>query len=161
MKRIVILLHEYQTRKTRGFLIHALREVWQKQGLQLSYLYGTKELPEADLLIPHINLTHTPPEYIEFIRSYPHVVNRNVADISKRRISTNLLMGNEAYDGPVIVKTDNNFGGRPEYRLARRHHPFRARIWRKVVPIVEYAFGQHLAWRNMLRKYPVYQKITE
>lgn len=154
-------MHEYQPRGSGLFLIHALREVWQKQGLQISYLYGTKERPEADLLIPHINLTRTPPEYIEHIRSYPNVVNRNVVDISKRRISSNLLSENEPCEGPVIVKTDNNYGGRPEYRLDRRRHPFLARIWRRAVPIAEYAFGQSLAWRSMLRKYPVYKNLTE
>lgn len=154
-------MHEYQPRESGLSLIHALREVWQKQGLQISYIYGTKEHPEADLLIPHINLTHTPPEYIEHIRSYPNVVNRNVVDISKRRISTNLLSENETCEGPVIVKTNNNYGGRPEYRLAQRRHPFLARIWRRSVPIAEYVFGQRLAWRSMLREYSVYKSLTE
>jgi hypothetical protein len=154
-------MHEHQPRESGLFLIHALREVWQNQGLQISYLYGTKEHSEADLLIPHINLTRTPPEYIEYIRSYPKVVNRDIVDISKRRISTNLLTENEIREGPVIVKTDNNYGGRPEYRLARRRHPFLARIWRRAVPIAEYAFGQRLAWRSMLRKYPVYKNLIE
>ncbi len=161
MQRIVILMHEDQSRESGLSLIHALREVWQKQELQISYLYGTKEHPEADLLIPHINLTRTPPEYVEHIRSYPHVVNRNVVDISKRRISTNLLSENETCEGPVIVKTDNNYGGRLEYRLARRQHPFRARIWRRAVPIAEYAFGRRMAWRSVLRKYPIYKSLTE
>ena len=153
-------MHEYQQRKSR-YLIQALGEIWKNRGLQVSYIYGIKETHEADLLIPHINLTRTPPEYIEFIRSYSNVVNRNVVDISKRRFSTNLVSKNEACEGPVIVKTDNNYGGRPEYRLSRLRHPFLVRLRRTAVPIAEYAFGQRLAWRSLLRTYPVYKNLTE
>jgi hypothetical protein len=160
MKRIVILMHENQKRKSK-FLILALGESWKNKGLQVSYIYGIKERPEADLLIPHINLTRIPPEYIEHIRSYPNVVNRNVVDVSKRAISTNLLSKNDAYEGPVIVKTDNNYGGRSEYRLSRSRHPLLARLRRTAAPIAEVAFGQRLAWQSVFNTYPVYKGLTE
>jgi hypothetical protein len=50
-----------------------------------------KKTPEADLLIPQIDLTHTPSNYVEYIRSYGNVANRDLDDISKRKISTHLL----------------------------------------------------------------------
>lgn len=160
VKKIVILMHENQQRKSRP-LIHFLGDVWKNRGLQVSYIYGINEKPEADLLIPHINLTRTPPEYSEHIRSYPKVVNRDVIDISKRRLSKNLLSENEAWEGPVIVKTDNNYGGRPEYRLSRLRHPFLARLRRVAVLVAENAVGRSLAWRSVLPKYPVYQRLTD
>jgi hypothetical protein len=76
MKRILILLHERF--KHQRYLIYRLREAWQKQGLQVSCVYGVKERPEADLLIPHIDLTRTSPEYDRYIRSFPNAVNRDV-----------------------------------------------------------------------------------
>jgi len=147
LKRILILSHEDQPPIRRYYLIYALREVWRKWGLQVSCLHGIGDLPEADLLIPHIDLTHTPPEYVECIRSFPCVVNRSVVDISKRKISTNLLCRNEEYRGPVIVKTDNNFGGLPEYLLFQSRHPYLAWIRPRLVSIAE--LGQHLAWRRV------------
>jgi len=159
LKRIVILLHERQ-RSARRYLIRALRKVWREWGLQVSCVYGIKDRPEADLLIAHINLTHTPPEYVEYIRSFPSAVNRDVVDISKRRISTNLLRGDEDYRGPVIVKTDDNFGGRPEYRLSLRRHPLCAVARGAGVPIAEYVLRRHLAWRKMMCRYPVYDCLA-
>ncbi len=159
MKRILILLHERF--KHQRYLIYRLREVWQKQGLEVSCVYGVKDRPEADLLIPHIDLTHTPPEYVEYIRSYPNAVNRDVVDISKRKISTHLLRGDEDYRGPVIVKTDNNSGGGSEDFLYGCRHPFLARLRRRAASVMEHAPGQRLAWRKTLREYPVYNSLAE
>jgi hypothetical protein len=135
--------------------------MWQKQGLHISYTYGIRNRSEADLLIPHIDLTRTPPQYIEYIQSFPAAVNREVFDISKRRISTNLLRENEDYPGPVIVKTDNNSGGYPEYRLFRLQHPVLARVWKRAIPMAEYVLRRHLAWRKLLQHYPIYNSLAE
>ena len=159
MKRILILLHEHTTRQR--YLIFHLGEEWRKQGLEVSCVYGVKERPEADLLIPHVDLTRTPPEYLEFIRSYPNAVNRDVTDLSKRRISAHLLRGDEDYRGPVIVKTDNNSGGAPEELLFRRRHPLLAWLRRRAVSVMEHAPGQRFAWRKRLRDYPIYNSLSE
>ena len=161
MRRIVILMHECQQPGRHHYLVDALGEVWQRRGLQVSYVYGIKDRREADLLIPHVDLTHTPPQYLEYLQSFPAVVNREVVDISKRRISANLLRGDEDYRGPVIVKTDNNSGGQPEYWPRRRRHPVLARVWRRAVPLGERVFGQYLAWRGSLRTYPIYHSLAE
>ena len=161
MKRILVLMHECRQPGPSHYLIDALREVWQSWGLQVSYVYGTGNRPDADLLIPHLDLTHTPPSYVEYIRSFPAAVNQDVVDISKRSISTHLLRGDEDYDGPVIVKTDNNYGGRPEYWLSRSRHPIRARVWPKVVRMAERALGRHMAWRRALLAYPIYNNLAE
>ena len=161
MKRILILMHEHQRRGRHYYVIDALREAWEKLGLEVSYVYGIRDHPDADLLIPHIDLTHTPPEYVEYIRSFPAAVNRDVFDISKRRISTHMLRGDEDYCGPVIVKTDNNYGGLPECRLSRSPHPFLSAVWQRAIPLAEYVLGQRLAWRSVLRRYPVYNSLAE
>jgi hypothetical protein len=54
------------------------------------------------------------------------VINGGTRDISKRRISTNVLARPEEHGGPVLLKTDRNDGGFPEltefasYSLANR-----------------------------------------
>jgi hypothetical protein len=65
-----------------------------------------------------VDLTRTPAEYLTFLDRYPVVVNRRVTDISKRKISRHLVDGPEAYDGPVIIKTDLNCYGLPEVAYA-------------------------------------------
>jgi len=161
LKQVLILLHENEHPKRPYYLIHALSEAWQNCQLRVSCVYGIGDRPEADLLIPHINLTHTPPEYVEYIGSFPTALNRDVVDISKRRISAHLLRGNEDYSGQVIVKTDANFGGRPEFRLALRRHPLRALARRAAAPVSEHALGRRLAWRRVLRQYHIYNSLAE
>jgi hypothetical protein len=161
LKKILILWHEREERRGCGILIRDLAKLWRDRGLQVSEVYGTRDRPEADLLIPHVDLTHTPPEYIEYIQSFPVAVNREVFDISKRRISQHLLRGDEDYRGPVIVKTDNNFGGWPECRLSRRGRRLLAQVARYVARLAAYAPGQSLAWRSALVEYTIYRTLAE
>jgi hypothetical protein len=153
-------MHAYQ-RRERGLLIHALSKAWQDRGLQVLCQYGIKQHPDADLLIPQFDLTHTPAEYFEYIRSYSNVANRNIMDISKRRISEHLLCGYEDYHGPVIVKTDNNFGGFPECTRNELWHLLLSRFLERMLSLAEFAFRQHLAWRRVLRKYLIYNSLAE
>jgi hypothetical protein len=120
-RKIAILLHETDSReKSKGHFIWALCDEWQSNGIEIEILRGPERHVDADLLIPHVNLTVLPPEYVDLFRRYPRVINRSLHDISKRAISRNLLSAGDDYTGPVIVKTDLNYGGRPEARLARR-----------------------------------------
>jgi hypothetical protein len=162
LKRVVILFHDCQRRwRPQGYLIHALSEVWRKCGLDVSCVYGLRHRPEADLLIPQIDLTHLPDDYVEYIRSYRNAVNRDVVDISKRKFSEHLLNEADDYPGPVIVKTDNNFSGLPELNIALPKHLFLSRLYRKVFPLAELAFGRGLARRTVLHEYPVFNKLAE
>jgi hypothetical protein len=161
LKRILILGHEYQRRRRHPYLIDALCEVWRNRGLHVSHAYGIGDRPEAHLLIPHIDLTHTPRRYVDYIRSFPAAVNREVLDISKRRVSAHLLRGDEDYRGPVIVKTDNNSGGLPEYRLSQFRHPVLSRVRRRGILLAERALGQRLAWQRVLCDYPIYESLAE
>lgn len=153
-------MHAYQRRKD-GLLIHALSKAWQDRGLQVLFQYGINQHPDADLLIPQIDLTNMPPEYFEYICSYSNVANRNIVDISKRRISEHLLCGDEDYNGPVIVKTDNNFGGLPECTRNELWHLLLSRFLERMVSFGEFAARQHLAWRRVLRKYRIYNSLSE
>lgn len=160
MNCILILCHRYQ-RCAPKLLIHALSAAWSKMGLMVSFVYGTDDRPGADLLIPQIDLTHTPKEYIDYCRAFPNVINRDVTDISKRRISSNLLCGDEDYQGPVIVKTDNNASGFPEDSMSKIENPLFWRVARKVLPLAEHLFGRQMAWRRTLNPYLTYNNLSE
>ena len=107
MKRVVILLHDSDRRRgPQGYLIHALAEVWRKSGLEVSWAYGIRNRPEADLLIPQVDLTRLPDRYIEHIRSYPNVVNGKVVDISKLGLNYVRIDGGQVRIGSTTTLTD-------------------------------------------------------
>ncbi len=115
---IAVLTHEGdELFEKTNYLIHALVDAWRTTGLRVTILRGTGLFVPARLLIPHIDATIRPAEYETFLRRYPRVANRRVTDVSKSAISENLVRPDASYEGPVIVKTNRNYGGLPERRL--------------------------------------------
>lgn len=113
-RKITILLHERDAYPdAKGYFIWALCDLWRREGVEIEVLKGPGKVVVADLLIPHIDLTVLPEAYVDVFNSYPRVVNRHVRDISKRLISRNLVTRTDSYDGPVIVKTNLNYGEFP------------------------------------------------
>ena len=78
---------------------------------------GVGRAIDADVIVNHIDLTVVPEAYVQFMARYPVAINGRCTDISKRTVSANLVTNGDGWDGPVIVKTDRNHGGRPERRL--------------------------------------------
>ena len=72
----------------------------------------------ADLAILHVDLTTVPRDYLEYLTQFPKVLNGRITDVSKRKVSSNLVRFGDGYDGPVIVKTNRNCGGEMEVQLA-------------------------------------------
>lgn len=70
--------------------------------------------PEADLAVLHVDLTVVPSEYLAMAARYPICLNRFTADISKRVVSRHLVKRGDGFRGPVIVKSNLNYGGRKE-----------------------------------------------
>ncbi|MEQ8712234.1 MAG: hypothetical protein RIC80_04415 [Cyclobacteriaceae bacterium] len=115
MTRIAILQHERQ-RVDNMLLIHGISDYWRRKGLKVDFYNGLKKKIKADILIPQVDLTITPTPYREAIDSFKGLVlNRNIFDISKRKISANLA--EPGYEGAVIVKPNLNSNGDPELRL--------------------------------------------
>lgn len=132
--KITILLHEDDRYPLSiRHSIWALCDVWRERGIEIEVLKGTKCQSNADLLIPIIDLTRTPQDYIDFLNKHPRVINRDVHDISKRRISRNLLTQSDDYTGPVVIKTDSNCGGMPDFRRTRAKVAYKQKsFWGKL-----------------------------
>jgi hypothetical protein len=114
-RRILIVRRPNDSFDRTAYVIHLLIEQWRQWGFTVEVLDQINAAPgPGDVVIPHLDTTCTPPEYETCFARCATVVNRGVTDISKRRISENLVAGPGDYDGPVIVKTDRNFGGQPE-----------------------------------------------
>lgn len=116
---IAVLVHPAFGLETGSILLMMAQEYWTPAGHRLVVHSGPDTPPLADLAIPHVPLTRLPHRYAELAARYPRTINGSVVDISKRRIATDLVTEGEAYEGPVIVKTDLNHGGASERRLRR------------------------------------------
>jgi len=120
MLHVAIVVHRHAGPHLRGYWLHALSECWIERGIRVSLMRDPKTRMDADIGILHVDLTTTPRDYLACARRFAVTVNGEVSDISKRAISANLIRRSDRYDGPVIVKTNRNCGGRPEAVLAGR-----------------------------------------
>ena len=120
-RTVAILFHDTTTpAEARDYRIWHCAQVWRRLGLDVKFAYGHAVPIQADLLIPQVDLSVLPGAYRRTVNSHHSVVNRNVADTLKTSFSRNLVSLNDDYDGPVIVKTNANFGGQPESRALQR-----------------------------------------
>jgi hypothetical protein len=121
-----VLTHARDDFHAAGYLLALLVDAWRESGMEVVILRGIDPYVEADVLIQHVSFTVIPRDYEAFTRRFPIVINGGVHDISKRRISGNLIGAGDSYQGEVIVKTDRNCGGCAERQGKRRGLMYRA-----------------------------------
>ncbi len=154
--RIAILIDHPDRFNDVPYFLRAIADIWQERGHTVIIRKPADPFEPADLAILHADVTHTPPACLAMASKYPRAMNTGVLDISKRRISRNLVSRDDTYAGPVIVKTDLNFGGTMEdLRAARGSWLSRtARRLRRRLP---------WAWRNQINTgdYRVFESKTQ
>ncbi|AHF00215.1 hypothetical protein THITH_12650 [Thioalkalivibrio paradoxus ARh 1] len=117
-KHIAVLFHARSLRKDlRSSVVFHLADRWRASGHRVTMLRGTRRYVPADVLFVHVDLSVVPDEYLELASRYPAAINHRVKDIRKSRISEQLVSAHDQWNGPVIVKSDLNYGGEPERRL--------------------------------------------
>jgi len=116
--RIGALLHaSARDRSPAQYMIIMLGELWREQGHEFELIFGVDaaRVAACDVLFNHIDLTRVPAEYHV---DGPRVVNAGECSIAKSDINDLGIVSPDEWDGPVIVKTDRNHGGRPEHTMA-------------------------------------------
>lgn len=166
IRKIAILIHENERAGLKQeFIAAALAEQWQAMGIEVGVVRGIDRAVEADLWLPHVDLTVLPPDYQRFLAERPRVVNRELVDISKRRISDLIVEPGDGYRGPVIVKSNENFGGRPERRLLGENRAGRVRPWRRRLARLRGRLGLGAGfdpWARVdPRRYPIFASPDE
>jgi hypothetical protein len=134
---IAIITHALQELRPGTTIARIAHEHWLPNGHRVLIHRGLDRLPPADVAIQHVDLTMVPRAYLELARHYPRVINAAVGDISKKRVSAELLGKDSAYDGPVMVKTDLNHAGMPERMLRQKMRGMKGawlRLLERVVP---------------------------
>jgi len=127
MGHIAILVHKNASFENSDYILNVIAETWRENGWQISVLQGPQREIAADLAILHVDLTTIPHDYVEYLGQFPKVLNGRITDISKRKVSTNLVRRTDGYDGPVIIKTNRNCGGQKEAQLAAETNGLRRR----------------------------------
>jgi hypothetical protein len=86
-----------------------LCDIWRDRGHRVSVT--SARFVEADCALLHIDTTVVKPDLVPEAPPATLFLNKRVVDISKRRVSRNLVSPSDDYAGPVIVKTDGNYYG--------------------------------------------------
>lgn len=126
---------------------------WVARGARVTV--GPTARLDADIGIMHVDLTTVPPDRIPENPLGRPLLNAGALDISKRRVSRNLLERDAEYEGQVIVKTDANCFGSREFASLSRFDSRRVR--RKL--------AKYLSWRFVgelpAGTYPVLPNLQE
>lgn len=165
-RRIVILVHARDRwAERRPYQIWLIADIWRSWGIEVVVQHGTDRFVDADLVVNHVDLTVVPEAYVRHMARYAAGINRGCVDCSKRVVSTNLLAEGEKWDGPVIVKTNLNYGGalersvlksRParvleDLRVRLSRHPWRVRRYLSTLDYVILGSVSQVpedVWRN-------------
>jgi hypothetical protein len=113
---IAVLCHASDRFGSQPYVLGHLAAIWTRTGHRVMHHTEWTRLPECDLLVLHVDLTRVPQPLLDLVHAHPRVLNRGAVDISKRRFSRLLVRPEDGYRGPVILKTNLNFGGLPEAR---------------------------------------------
>jgi len=151
MKTIVILRDRPSTPMEYAIDHYVLR--WEAAGYRVINHIGIVDVPDADILIVHIDLTVIPQEYVDIIAKFPLVINGKILNISKRLFSHLLLSKTDTYTGPVIVKTNANYGGNPENDKLNQRDQFNRVLISDKIP--KKLLNRLRIIRSFLQKFPI------
>lgn len=115
-KRLVILHSRGTARGARHHMVMLISEFLDDLGVDVVHLCGTDRFVEADGIFVHVDLSVVPGHIRRFAQRYPKQINANASNIRKRVSVDGLLNRGDSYAGPVIVKSDLNYGGLPELK---------------------------------------------
>ena len=123
LDRIAILNNSGHAPGSRAHLSGLLADQWRANGIEVVELSGTGRFVEADLLFLNLGRPVLPEDYRNFAAQYPVTFNADAEDLRKHRYADGLLRAGAAYQGPVIVKADE------EYASVAQAAPARAGIF--------------------------------
>jgi hypothetical protein len=115
MTRIAIITHKFDKFSRRSYLLGSILKEVERAGIEVEVTHGHRKLVRADLAILHVDATVVDPEYTALAKRYPRTINLGVRNIRKSLISAAALSRGATWDGAVIVKTDLNARGAPEF----------------------------------------------
>ncbi|MEZ4457645.1 MAG: hypothetical protein R2882_14020 [Gemmatimonadales bacterium] len=124
-----------------------------EDGLETAFQTGISAEPSAPVVVNHVDLTETPRPYRDYFRRFPRAINAGLVDIGKATVCRERLVRPDSdYRGPVIVKTNLNYGGMPE----------RASITRSATGLGRwFRLRRHSPRSIDPHEYPIYQRAED
>lgn len=117
----ILFRKDEKPRSVEGYAIHGMIKYWQRRGITVLFLFGPPpKKVAADLLFVHVNLSVVPQGYREYAKQYSVALNSHIIDIRKSTVCENLLLKDDSYQGPVIVKSNLNAAGLPEKKAQHK-----------------------------------------
>jgi len=122
---VVIHTHPLAPLLPIPYMVRELLPYWRAMGISAACVPAPVHVPSAAAALLHIDSTRPIDAFRKLSAHYPATLNAKVGSIEKRLISRHQVRKGEGYDGPVIVKTNLNFGGAIDYQISRESHPLR------------------------------------
>jgi len=113
-KRLAILHGRRTPRGAQHHMVMLIADFLSDLGVEVIHLHGTGRFVPADAILVHVDLSVVPKSITRFAQRYPKQINAAASDIRKRTFADGLLKQGETFEGPVIVKSNLNYGGAPE-----------------------------------------------
>lgn len=114
-KKLAILHSRSTPPGGRHHMVSVIADNLSELGVEVIHLYGTGRFVPADAVFVHVDRSVVPRDVVRFAARYPRQINPLALDIRKRSFADGLLKAGDSYGGPVIVKSDLNYGGAPEF----------------------------------------------
>ncbi|MDA9149253.1 hypothetical protein N9N71_01810 [Synechococcus sp. AH-229-G18] len=112
---LVVTDYEGFNKKNPVDTFKILTSFFQDLKVSVEIQVGPEYRKEASAVLNHVNLTETPPQYQALFRNYKTGINTRLLNIRKSVICDDATLSKPGKaSGPVIVKTDLNYGGIPE-----------------------------------------------
>jgi hypothetical protein len=130
--RVAVIHAAWETPEgIRRYSIVEMARQWRQAGHAVEHVFGPERHVPADIALLHVDLSVVPRAYRALARRYPAALNARVTDIRKRGYSRLRVRPGDGYEGPVIVKTNLNAAGCPEWRAAKSRPRCAWRFWQK------------------------------
>ncbi|MBL0211647.1 MAG: hypothetical protein IPQ13_12170 [Holophagaceae bacterium] len=115
-RAIAILTQPEDGFEDQAYVLGHLSAYWRSAGHRVEVVTDWTRPLVCDAAILHVDLTQVPAALLDLVQDHPCVLNRRAIDIGKRGFSRLRVRPGDGYQGPVILKTNLNYGGLPEAR---------------------------------------------
>ena len=116
MAELVVITHEFDAFLMRDgpaggvrspYLLFDVLKILHGMGHKSRIVRGPQPV-SADAALLHVDSTFVDDDYLRLASNYAKPLNFRTGDISKRKVSRLLLGKGDAWDGPVVVKSNYN-----------------------------------------------------
>ncbi|MGE3075575.1 MAG: hypothetical protein AB7N24_17815 [Dehalococcoidia bacterium] len=109
------------------YVLRHVADYWKPRGVRFELTTDPKVAPPGGVAWQHLDVTTVDAPYRALLARYPKTINGRAISIAKRGSVTHLVERDDPWSGPVVIKTDRNFGGRGEdwvHRSRFLRHPW-------------------------------------